>query len=407
MRVWCLRSRRSRLAALALVPLTVIGGPPAAPRELSVSGARDAAVVRIPEGDPPPDGWPAVFFYHGMGGRPTVAPLASQPAASNYVLVGMPYAEPEPVGRTRSEYEAWLARERARLLETRRAVGRLAPLATNAMLVGGVSMGGWTAAALYDRHPADHAGLVVLLAGRRSDDPRPPYRAPFAGRPVYLGAGETDPNLAAARRSATFYRSLGALVTFEVFERVGHDVPAGASRLDAWLWVQAMRRLDRTHAQPTLDGWWTNALAALRNEPNPAHRAMHLEAIRDDPRLVLCESGAVADLNRIAAELAREPAVRDRWNAERELEHWLAAEWSAVTLDALRAVRDGLTSLIERHPSTPAARFAAVERDALNRVLAQSRQVVLSIPSAPTSPPPLRAPAWPLHDRRVPPLRRR
>ncbi len=376
-----------------------------AERELVVPGARDRAVVRIPEAEPPRGGWPAMFFWHGMGGRPTISPLAALPAATNVVLVGMAYAEPEPVARTRAEHEAWLGREWAVLLETRRAVGRLAPLANDALYIGGVSMGGWLAAALFDRHPADHAGLVVLLAGRRSDDPRPSSRTGLKGRSVYVGAGETDPNLAAARRAATFYRAHCAQVTFEMFEGVGHHVPPRAPRLEAWLLAETIRRRTREEVRALLASWWAEARAALASETDVRRRVVLLETIREDPRCALCGPEAAAELNRIAAALARDPEVIDRWNAERELEQWLIAEWAATSLDALRTVREGLASLVERHPSAPAARFARLEGDVLDRLLAQSRSVVVH--PATSLPPTQRLPSSPLRARGVPPLRRR
>ncbi|MCX7818199.1 MAG: hypothetical protein N2652_03165 [Kiritimatiellae bacterium] len=376
-------------------------------RELAVPGARDPVVVYVPDGRPPTPGWPAVFFYHGMNGRPTVAPLLAQPAASNALLIGMAYAQPEAVARSRAEHEAWLAAERALLAEVRRRVAALAPLAPAALYLGGVSMGGWTAAALHDRRPADHAGLIVLLAGRRSGDPSPPAGA-FKGQRVYLGAGEHDPNLAAARRAAAYYRLLGASVTFEMYLGEGHEVPDSAPRLNAWL---AAEFLYRQHGgegvHPEVAAWWADARRALAAEADPQRSAQLVEAIREDPRFGLCGVAAEVELRQVARALERNPWVRDRWRAEDELERWLAAEWAAVSLDAFRAVRDGLSALAQHYPGAPATRFAVIEREALDRLLAQSRTVSVTSAPARAPTPLLRLPGAPPRDRRVPPLRRR
>jgi predicted esterase len=56
------------------------------------------------------------------------------------------------------------------------------------------------------------------------------------GKAIYIGAGETDPNLESAKKAAAYYEHLGAKVTFEMFKGEGHSFdPSGSEILQKWL----------------------------------------------------------------------------------------------------------------------------------------------------------------------------
>lgn len=367
---------------------------------LDVPGAADAAVVRLPP-EPADRSWPAIFFYHGMGGRPTVEPIASPAASSNFVLVGMPYVHREGAGHE----QRW--RDECRALDFARAeVARRVRLRPGAAWLGGISMGGWAAVAIGDLKAADWAGLLILLAGRPWHQFRMTADA-WRGKTIYIGAGETDPNLAAARRAATFYRLAGAVVTFEVFPRVGHTVPPSVQGLDAWL--DCRGRLDALDAagRDEASAWFNRRMADVAEQADPWRRYELCRGVRDDPRLALAGPEAAARLNRAAAVLAAEPRVAADLAAEAELERCYAAGWRARRLDEIRAVRSALEKLAAAYPGTAAAGHARREIEVLAGIISASESAASAAsrePPAPAVMPPYPPPA---RTRAVPPLRRR
>jgi predicted esterase len=56
------------------------------------------------------------------------------------------------------------------------------------------------------------------------------------GKPVYIGAGEKDMNLAAAKKAAEDYKRVGTKVTFEQYREQGHIcTPPNPQKLYDWL----------------------------------------------------------------------------------------------------------------------------------------------------------------------------
>ncbi len=350
---------------------------------------------------------PLLFFFHGQGGRPTIEPVATCPASSNFVLVGLPYVALRAEPQTRDAYEHALRQEWEFLLRAREAVSRRLGLGPRSMLyVGGVSMGGWTAAALLERYPQELAGAVILLAGRmRSDHGRSPPA--MRSRAVYIGSGETDPNLPAARRAASWYRMAAARVTFEVFTGHGHAVPPAPPLLDGWLAWEAVRNSPAQEGRIKFEEWWRSQRDALAMRTDVWERYECLKRLRSDPRIAAIAPAELQWARAQWEELQREPRVRNDSEAEDELEAALQAEWKARTLVELTAVREQLDTIARTYPEHLAGRIARAEAEILAQVTVRG---VANPPGkgapgtnsivTPTSPSPRPRPL------RVPPLRR-
>ena len=78
-------------------------------------------------------------------------------------------------------------------------------------IIAGISMGGWMTTSLGERELPSIAGMVILLAGRPMHAKPLPPGTSLRNIPVYIGAGETDPNMMPARKAREFYKRNGAL----------------------------------------------------------------------------------------------------------------------------------------------------------------------------------------------------
>ncbi|MCX5632300.1 MAG: hypothetical protein NTW93_01270 [Phycisphaerae bacterium] len=58
--------------------------------------------------------------------------------------------------------------------------------------------------------------------------------ASLAGRYVYIGAGETDQNLEAAKKANRYFTNRNADVTFEIYPGLGHQINPKAPKLLKW-----------------------------------------------------------------------------------------------------------------------------------------------------------------------------
>ncbi len=353
---------------------------------LELPGVKDRAIVRLPDNYDASREWPAIFFYHGMNGHPTVQPLAGLTKGREFILVGMPYIDPEPRSRTPDAHEAYLKQELDAFRRARDQVSKLARVRSDRVFLGGLSMGGWTTTQLGEREMPRLAGLIVLLAGRMRTMPFP--TVPFQGKPVYIGTGETDANLPAARRAAALYRSLGARVTFEEYAGIGHATPRENPGLETWLDVQGRIVSAGAASADELRSWLQERMAAAAAEPDVRRRYLAWRAAWDDPRLRLLGTAGETQMRGMIPLFSADPQVRAGRVAEDELDRLMIADLKVRRLDDLKAVRDGLARLVAQHPDTRAGRIASRELEwvtaAWEKSVAASGRTTLRTNTAPT-----------------------
>jgi hypothetical protein len=192
------------------------------------------------------------------------------------------------------------------------------------------------------------------MSGRVTESGGPPTIPAIAGKHVYIGVGEEDPNLLAACQARETYARQGASVTFEVYRGTGHEIPAleVSPLLGSWF-----RRI----------GYYESAsgddLERLRNKfheryktangnETPAMQFEALCAILDDPLLPLCGASVVTGIRARANALATDPLVRAEIRAEQQFRSLI---WTYCTMRRLadfRAVNDGLGMLATKLPET-------------------------------------------------------
>ena len=183
--------------------------------------------------------WPVIFCYHGQSGQPTTWPFRQVTEGKGFIVIGVGYAEGGEGKMTRSQYINYVERERRSILEVLRYVRKRLKVDKERMFVTGYSKGGWHSSLMLESSPRVWAGAVIFAAGRSryvSLVTSPANKKALQRKAIYIGAGETDVNMSAARKATTYYRQLGADVTFEEFKGKGHSFdPTESEILRDWL----------------------------------------------------------------------------------------------------------------------------------------------------------------------------
>jgi predicted esterase len=194
----------------------------------------DHFIVYVPNDYTDERDWPVIFCYHGQSGQPTTWPMRQAVRGKGFIVIGMGYV-PTKKKMTKREYINLLKREKRSVLEVKKYVGEHLKIDEKRLFVTGFSKGGWHSANMVEASPRGWAGAVIFAAGRRGLV-QPTSKKAFRGKPIYIGAGENDVNMKAAKRAMAYYRRLGAKVTFEEFKDVGHSFdPSGSEILYNWL----------------------------------------------------------------------------------------------------------------------------------------------------------------------------
>ncbi len=185
----------------------------------------DHFLVYVPTDYTDEHNWPAIFVYHGMGGQPTTWPFRQITNGKGFIIVGMEYLHRGKAKLTKGEYINYFKRERKSVLEVKRYVCERLKIDEERLFVTGTSKGGWHTSSIFESSTKVWAGAVIIAAGRSRNArllSSSAGRKALRGKPIYIGAGEKDINLPWAKKAATYYKSLGAEVTFEECEGEGH-----------------------------------------------------------------------------------------------------------------------------------------------------------------------------------------
>ena len=194
----------------------------------------DHFMVYVPSDYTDERDWPVIFCYHGQSGQPTTWPMRQAIRGKGFIVIGMGYV-PTKKKMTRGQYMNLLKREKRSVLEVKKYVGEHLRVDEKRLFVTGFSKGGWHSANMVEASPRGWAGAVIFAAGRRGIV-QPASKKALRGKPIYIGAGENDVNMKAAKKAAAYYRRLGAEVTFEEFKGAGHSFdPSGSEILYNWL----------------------------------------------------------------------------------------------------------------------------------------------------------------------------
>ena len=341
--------------------LVAIEFEPGESREIGWPGLVAPIVVWLPknfEAKPGAPGWPMAMWYHGTNGRPTLQPLYGHTDGNDWILVGMTY---RAQGTFRGDPEN-IAAELALNQAVRRALGQRFPIDPKRTFVGGFSKGGWVSALLLEADPA-LAGGLVMGGGVMEESPR--FVHP--GRSVYVGIGEVDPNRAQSQRAARAFRSPVTRVTLDVWDELGHRLPAESDSLRQWLRVEREPpyRAGVTGAgiDPLVSEaieWFDAEMARIRRAEAPAvDRYFALRALAEMPFFArLDEESRAAHAKRLET-LAADPGVAKERLAETAYRAILEVESRDRLLGTLVICHEDYRRLAEKFPGTRFGEAAA------------------------------------------------
>ncbi|MFT4639388.1 MAG: poly(3-hydroxybutyrate) depolymerase [Verrucomicrobiales bacterium] len=124
------------------------------------------------ETPPPNQKWPAIVYFHGTNGRPTIGLIKSATEGKHLVLVGMTFAQQRRFQQTEESISTELSQ--LNTLKARLVNEQAADPA--GIFVAGFSKGGWFTSLLLERDCTLAGGLVLsagVFHGRNEPDVKP------------------------------------------------------------------------------------------------------------------------------------------------------------------------------------------------------------------------------------------
>jgi dienelactone hydrolase len=190
--------------------------------------------------------WPVLFFYHGKGAPLSAEQIKIATQGKNFVIVCMEFAPTTAETMNPGQYRLYLQREIKNLAFVRHYLQTWLKIDPKMTVLSGFSRGGGLAADILNFRPLIAAAMVDIGAGYQEwlmkDAPS------LVGKYVYIGAGETDENLLAAKKAIKYFANQGAEVTYEIYLGVGHKFKADSPKLQNWL-SDLRKKLDSSAAK--------------------------------------------------------------------------------------------------------------------------------------------------------------
>jgi poly(3-hydroxybutyrate) depolymerase len=253
----------------------------AKPVELEFPGLTERVLIELPDNYDASKKWPAVFYYHGTGGKPTTRFITQHTGRQDWIVVGMAYRQKGKFNLTTENY----ADELQILHSTRQYLTAKYGLDPKRVYVAGFSKGGWMAEMLIQRE-SSLAGAIIMGAGHLHKVRT--QTGPFKKRtPIYLGIGRQDGNYPFALRAVTYFRELRAPITLDTWHDRGHNFPAQPSHaLTQWLALEAAPTTDHTQEATS---WITAQLSGIEPMNEPVAQWLALRDLEATPYFKLLE----------------------------------------------------------------------------------------------------------------------
>jgi predicted esterase len=203
-------------------------------KEVRLNAGKNAGeiLVFVPSDYNDQQTWPVIFFYHGMGGQLSTKWLQAVTESKGFVIVSVEYTAVDDDKMRPAEYRIFLQKEVENMAYVRHFLQGKLNIDPKKTILAGISKGGWQVGNIFASRPQLAVAGVITLAGNHAWVPEMLYL--MKGKYVYVGAGETDENLAAALRSVQYFKNRGAEVTAEIYKGRGHEVDPNAMKLKKW-----------------------------------------------------------------------------------------------------------------------------------------------------------------------------
>jgi poly(3-hydroxybutyrate) depolymerase len=178
--------------------------------------------------------WPVIFFYNGVGCQPSTELFRLNTDGKGFVIIAMEYVPQARDKMTNAQYINMLRSEIKSIAAAKAYVSKHLRIDSDKMFIAGISKGGWLVSSLFEFKPSAWAGAAIFCAGRNNivtDTPK----SLLYNKAVYIGSGEKDQNLNAAKKAAGYYGRLETDITFEIYKGLGHAADPNSQKLRNWL----------------------------------------------------------------------------------------------------------------------------------------------------------------------------
>ncbi len=321
---------------------------------LEVKGVEDEILVVLPKNLNEERRYPAVFFYHGTNGRPNTSYLRTFASATDWIVVGMGYAQRGPFQLT----PEGMAEEIRVLRTVREELIKRARLDPKRIFVSGFSKGGWLSGLLLQQEPS-LAGAIILGAGHQYEVPNPQKR--LDGKPVFIGVGRQDGNYPFGLRAVLYYRQRGAKPILETWHDLGHNLPSGeAMGLREWLALQVGEKPEEKD--------FIKELTAISERRNEFERWWELLAFEERPS-VQGNPEWKKRVGELRAEWARSPTIAREERILAESQRLLIREISKKTLPGLKEIVEGHLRIVENAQGSPQGEIARHDAQRTGKIL--------------------------------------
>lgn len=311
--------------------------------------------------------WPAVFYYHGLNGRPTTELFRQVTDGEDVIVVGMTYTQRGTRERTAKQQMIYLRSEARQLSKARVFLAEHANVDEDRVFLAGVSKGGWHVMGFTDGGLKGWAGAVILLAGRHPSS-RKAQISGVEGKAIYVGAGETDANNPCARWAVQILERSDGLVTWEEYPGRGHALDPQAPRLHAWADVHLRRSI--TDPRPKAKQWLIEQGAYVDRMDDDVAKYRALKDIRENPYFLACPGRTGRQVEKAMAALEGKTAVKREVRAERNFERALRREMVARTLAEHQSVIREYKKIIKACPDSHFATLAIIGADRIDKRIA-------------------------------------
>jgi len=176
--------------------------------------------------------WPAIFYYHGQGGKLGTKWLQTATGGKGFVIVSLEFVPTISRQMTQVQYRAYVEKEIKNFASVRHFLQSKLKIDPKMTVLAGISQGGWLAADIFNIRPQLAAAAVITCAGYQSWLGNGTLS--YAGKYIYVGAGETDYNLEPAKKAAKFFENRDADVTLEIYKGLGHEINPKSPIMQKW-----------------------------------------------------------------------------------------------------------------------------------------------------------------------------
>jgi acetyl esterase/lipase len=344
--------------------------------DLQVEGLPVPVEVSLPENHDPSKKWPAVFYYHGSGGRPSTKMIRQHAGPEDWIVVGMTYTFDGAFTQTPENLE----KELKVLRRVRDQLAREQGLDPRRLHVSGFSQGGWVSG-LFFQAERSLAGAVILGAGHLRE--AAPKTAAFPpGTPLFVGVGRLDGNYPFALKARLFYGKLGVSVNMETWQDLKHEFPTGGSPgLKEWFAL-------RNGGKPAADAFESEF--AEIGKLQPLDQWWKLLEFRERPSVTVPGQPWKESVAKRIAELEQDPAVAREAKIFKRHRNLLADEINARTLPELVKVNNAYVQLAGQAGDSPQAQLVVHDAQRVAKLLetnqARTPPAVAPKPITPPSP---------------------